>query len=54
MASLEGWNFTIKLCPRPPKLARGGKLAKFFPRSLAASWEGFHQETSLDYLIILV
>ena len=28
MASLEGWNFTIKLCPRANKLARRHAKAK--------------------------
>jgi hypothetical protein len=28
MASLEGWNFTIKLCPRSFKLARSNAKAK--------------------------
>jgi hypothetical protein len=28
MASLEGWNFTIKLCPRAFKLARSLTKAK--------------------------
>jgi Domain of unknown function (DUF4412) len=28
MASLEGWNFTIKLCPRASKLARSNPKAK--------------------------
>jgi hypothetical protein len=28
MASLEGWNFTIKLCPRGFKLARSNAKAK--------------------------
>lgn len=31
MASLEGWNFTIKLCPRAFKFARALSVAKFFP-----------------------
>lgn len=30
MASLEGWNFTIKLCPRALKLAWRRGLAKCF------------------------
>ena len=30
MASLEGWNFTIKLCPRRFKLPRHASAAKFF------------------------
>ena len=31
MASLEGWNFTIKLCPRVErKLQRPGTTAKSF------------------------
>jgi hypothetical protein len=30
IASLEGWSFTIKLCPRAPKLPRPSGLAKFF------------------------
>lgn len=39
MASLEGWNFTIKLCPRPPKLPRPRELAKFFPGNSRAGHE---------------
>src|SRR5207248_8582284 len=35
MASLEGWNFTIKLCPRGIKLPRRGSNANsFFGKSL--------------------
>ncbi len=35
MASLEGWNFTIKLCPRRIKLPRRGSNANsFFGKSL--------------------
>ena len=30
IASLEGWSFTIKLCPRAPKLPRSDAVAKFF------------------------
>ena len=30
IASLEGWSFTIKLCPRARKLPRSSGLAKFF------------------------
>jgi hypothetical protein len=30
MASLEGWNFTIKLCPRGIKLPRRGSNANSF------------------------
>ena len=30
MASLEGWNFTIKLCPRALKLPCARKIAKSF------------------------
>src|SRR5260370_37129876 len=30
MASLEGWNFTIKLCPRASKLPRHGAAANSF------------------------
>jgi hypothetical protein len=30
MASLEGWNFTIKLCPRGGKLPRHGGAANSF------------------------
>ena len=30
MASLEGWNFTIKLCPRRNKLSRHSSAAKSF------------------------
>jgi hypothetical protein len=30
MASLEGWNFTIKLCPRENKLPWRGRAAKCF------------------------
>jgi hypothetical protein len=37
MASLEGWNFTIKLCPRAVKLPRSLRLAKFFPSGAAPS-----------------
>ena len=32
IASLEGWSFTIKLCPRALKLPRSSGLAKFFQR----------------------
>ena len=32
IASLEGWSFTIKLCPRALKLPRSPALAKFFQR----------------------
>jgi hypothetical protein len=30
MASLEGWNFTIKLCPRESNLPRHASTAKLF------------------------
>ena len=34
MASLEGWNFTLKLCPRArPKLASAHGIANFFCRA---------------------
>jgi hypothetical protein len=36
MASLEGWNFTIKLCPHENTLPWRGRAAKrFFTRALA-------------------
>jgi hypothetical protein len=36
MASLEGWNFTIKLCPRENTLLWRGRAAKrFFTRAAA-------------------
>ena len=42
MASLEGWNFTIKLCPRVGiKLALPARDAKFFLalRKVDAAWD---------------
>jgi hypothetical protein len=42
MASLEGWNFTIKLCPREAKLARAFSDAKLFfhycPKGSVVGW----------------
>jgi hypothetical protein len=53
MASLEGWNFTIKLCPRSRKLALAGAKAKRFFMGRPSAEHTYGRMDSLRRLVVV-